>query len=164
MAYTFTETNNFAIDSTFDSLYADTIEDIDSGTVTLDSGTTDDEKKQRIIALMNNGYNNQTNIIVAKDGVTCMYIQGHIKDNTYVWNNGLTGKINNSKSWLSESAFWTANKNWIQSKGCTAFEVNSIANSRVEIFLVGIDNASKTEGTLSKSTNDNGLRVMRWEY
>ena len=35
MAYTFTETETFTIDSTFDSLYADSLADFESGTVSL---------------------------------------------------------------------------------------------------------------------------------
>lgn len=164
MAYTFTETNNFALDSTFDSLYSDSVEDIDSGTVALSENTTDNEKKQRIIALMNNGYNHQTNVVVSRNDVTCMYIQGHVKNNTYVWNNGLTGKINNSKSWCSESQLWTDNKTWTQSKQCDSFEIICIADSRIETFLTGINTAGRMQGTLSKTTNGAGLRVMRWEF
>ena len=113
---------------------------------------------------MNNGYNHQTNVVVSRNDVTCMYIQGHVKNNTYVWNNGLTGKINNSKSWCSESQLWTDNKTWTQSKQCDSFEIICIADSRIETFLTGINTAGRMQGTLSKTTNGAGLRVMRWEF
>ena len=41
MAYTFTETTTFTIDSTFDSLYADSLADLEGGTVIFDEGATD---------------------------------------------------------------------------------------------------------------------------
>ena len=165
MTYTFTlQDTPFTQDETFDRLYADTLDDIESGTVIFRTGATDDYKKNRVYNLLTQqGFQNQKFISLSKDSTIIMYIQGWIKNNTLVWNVAITGKINNSKSWLSESAFWTANKNWIQSQDCTAFEVNSIHNSRIETFLTGIDNANKTEGTLSKLNYDD-LCVMRWEF
>ena len=51
MAYTFTEVDTFTIDSTFDSLYADSLADLESGTVFFDSELTADEKKARMITV-----------------------------------------------------------------------------------------------------------------
>ena len=44
MAYTFTE-KTFTTGSTFDSLYADSLEDLESGTVVFDSEFSADKKK-----------------------------------------------------------------------------------------------------------------------
>jgi hypothetical protein len=116
MSYTFTEVNTFPIDSTFDSLYADSLADLESGTVVFDSGFTADEKKARIIKLMNGqNYHDMKNIIIAKDETICMYVQGKYVDNTYTWANALVGRINNSKAWTWSSEFHEANKEWIQS-------------------------------------------------
>jgi len=66
MSYTFTEVDTFPIDETFDSLYADSLEDINSGTIVF-TDETDDEKKQIIISLLNEqNYSSMKNIIIAK--------------------------------------------------------------------------------------------------
>ena len=59
MSYTFTETETFATDSTFDSLYADSLADMEGGTVIFDEGSSDTDKRTLIIQLMNEqDYNN----------------------------------------------------------------------------------------------------------
>ena len=76
MSYTFTETETFTIDSTFDSLYADSLDDLESGTVVFEDSFTTDDKKQFIITHMNaQDLENTKNIIVDKDGTSCMYVQ-----------------------------------------------------------------------------------------
>ena len=130
MSYTFTETETFATDSTFDSLYADSLADMEGGTVIFDEGSSDTDKRTRIIQLMNEqDYNNMKNIVVRKDDTACLYIQGMFQDNTYTWKNVLVGKINNSKAWTWTSEFHQANKSWIQSLGGTKFALQCIKDA-----------------------------------
>jgi len=166
MTYTFTlQDTPFTQDETFDRLYADSLDDFESGTVIFRTGISDTNKKARIYTLLTQGgYDNEKLISISKDGTVCMYIQGWIKDNTLVWNGAVTAKINNSKSWCAESQLWTDNKTWTQSKQCNSFEIICIADSRIETFLTGINTAGRMQGTLSKTTNGAGLRVMRWEF
>jgi len=164
MTYTFTIHNNiFPLDATFDRLYADSVDDFESGTVIFRTGLSDNAKKTRIYTLLTQGgFDNEKLISISKDGTVCMYIQGWIKDNTLVWNNAVTGKINNSKSWCSTQQFHQQNKEWIESQGCNAWEVHSIPGSRIETFFKAVNNSGNMFGTFSETTD--GLLKMRWEF
>ena len=165
MSYTFTETETFTIDSTFDSLYTDSISDLESGTVIFGADQTDDDKKQFVIQLMNEqNYHNMKNIIIAKDGTVCMYIQGKFQDNTYTWMNTLVGKLSNSKSWCSSSEFHEANKTWIQSIGGTKFQLEFIKDTAIDTFFTGIHNAGICLGTLTTEDIEDNMKRMTWEY
>tara|TARA_Y100000389_G_C17308164_1_gene436521 strand:- start:13 stop:510 length:498 start_codon:yes stop_codon:yes gene_type:complete len=165
MSYTFTETNTFAIDSTFDSLYADSFADLESGTVTFNSESTATEKKNIVIQLMNEqDYHDMKNIIVAKDGATCMYIQGMFKNNTYTWMNVLVGKINNSKAWTYTNAFHQANKDWIQSLGGTKFALECIKDSKIDTYFTQATTDGICLGTLTTQNLENNMKLMTWEY
>ena len=165
MAYTFTlQDTPFAQDTTFDRLYADSLDDFESGTVKFISGYSDSEKKQKVYNLLTQGgYENEKLISISKDDVVCMYIQGWIKDNTLVWNNAITGKVSNSKAYCSEQTFHEANKTWIQSQGCNAWEVHCIPDNRIDTFFVSISNAGKTVGTFTRTVQDD-ICKLRWEY
>tara|TARA_R100001198_G_C5214455_1_gene198667 strand:- start:208 stop:705 length:498 start_codon:yes stop_codon:yes gene_type:complete len=165
MSYTFTETETFTIDSTFDSLYADSLADLESGTVVFDSESTTDEKKTYMIKLMNEqNYHNMKNIIVAKDGVTCMYVQGVYQNNTYTWMNVLVGKINNSKTWTYTNEFHQANKDWIQSLGGTKFALECIKDSRIDTYFTQATTDGICLGTLTTEDLEDNLKRMIWEY
>lgn len=165
MAYTFTEVDTFTIDSTFDSLYADSLADLESGTVFFDSELTADEKKARMIKLMNNkNYINMKNIIVAKDGTACMYVQGKYENNTYTWMNVLVGKINNSKAWTWTSEFHQANKDWIQSLGGTKFVLECIKDSRIDTYFTQATTDGVCLGSLTTEDFDTVMKRMTWEY
>ena len=74
MTYTFTEVETFNIDDDFDSLYTDSLDDLNGGTIVANG--TAEEKKQRLIQLVNEqNIHNMKNIIIARDGKPCMYIQ-----------------------------------------------------------------------------------------
>ena len=164
MTYTFTETTTFTIDSTFDSLYADSLADFESGTVAI-GGLNAEQKKQRLIELMNGQIiNNMKNIIVAKDGTACLYIQGTYYDNTYIWLNVLVGKINNSKAWTWTSEFHEANKSWIQSLGGTKFGLECIKNSRIDTYFTAATDAGICLGNLTTRDLEDNLKLMLWEY
>lgn len=165
MSYTFTETEIFAVDSTFDSLYADSLSDLQGGTVKFGADQTADEKKQLVITLMNEqNYNNMKDIIVAKDGVVCMYIQGMYKDNTYTWMNVLVGKINNSKAWTWTNAFHQANKEWIQSLGGSKFALECIKGSRIDTYFTQATTDGVCLGTLTTEDIEDNMKRMTWEY
>jgi hypothetical protein len=165
MSYTFTETENFTLDDTFDSLYADSLSDLEDGTVKFDADQTADEKKQFVIKLMNEqNYNNMKDIIVAKDGVVCMYIQGMYKDNTYTWMNTLVGKLNNSKSWTWTSEFHQANKDWIQSLGGTKFALECLKDSRIDTYFTQATTNGICLGTLTTEDLEDNMKRMTWEY
>ena len=165
MSYTFTETETFTIDSTFNSLYADSLADLESGTVVFDSESTTDEKKTYMIKLMNEqNYHNMKNIIVSKDGVICMYVQGSYQNNTYTWLNVLVGKINNSKSWTWTTEFHQANKDWIQSLGGTKFALECIKDSKIDTYFTQATTDGICLGTLTTEDLENNIKRMTWEY
>ena len=164
MAYTFTETTTFPVDSTFDSLYADSLADFEGGTVVF-GNITDEEKKQNIINLMNGqSIHNMKNIIVAKDGTACLYIQGVYHDNTYIWISVLVGKINNSKAWTWTSEFHEANKSWIQSLGGTKFGLECIKGSRIDTYFTAATDAGICLGNLTTKDLEDNMKLMIWEY
>ena len=165
MSYTFTETDTFTVDSIFDSLYADSLSDLEGGTVVFDNGATDTEKKNYIIQLINEqDYHNMKNIIVAKDGVTCMYIQGEYVDNTYTWMNVLVGRVNNSKAWTWTSEFHQANKDWIQSLGGTKFALECIKDSRIDTYFTQATTDGVCLGSLTTEDLNDNMKNMTWEY
>lgn len=165
MSYTFTETNTFTLDDTFNSLYADSLADLESGTVAFISDATATEKKNRMIQLMcEQDYHDVKNIIVAKDGTTCMYVQGMFKDNTYTWRNVLVGKINNSKAWTWTSEFHEANKSWVQSLGGTKFALECIKDSRIDTYFTQATTDGVCLGTLTTEDFDTVMKRMTWEY
>lgn len=165
MAYTFTEVDTFTIDSTFDSLYADSLADLESGTVTFDSEFSTDEKRARMIKLINyQNYHNVKNIVIAKDGTTCMYVQGKYENNTYTWMNALVGKINNSKAWTWTSEFHQANKDWIQSLGGTKFALECIKDSRIDTYFTQATTDGVCLGTLTTEDIEDNMKRMTWEY
>ena len=165
MSYTFTEVQTFTIDSTFDSLYADSITDMENGTARIVANIPSEEKKQIVIQLMNGqNIHNLKNIIVAKDGTACMYIQGKYEDNTYTWQNVLVGRINNSKAWTWTSAFHEANKAWIQSLGGTKFALDCIKDSRIDTYFTQATTDGVCLGTLTTKDLEDNMKRMTWEY
>ena len=164
MAYTFTETTTFTVDSTFDSLYADSLADFESGTVIF-RDTSDDGKKQTLINLMNGqSINDIKNVIVAKDGTACLYIQGTYHDNTYTWLNVMVGKINNSKAWTWTSEFHEANKSWIQSLGGTKFALECIKDSKIDTYFTQATTDNVCLGNLTTQDLADNMKLMTWEY
>tara|TARA_Y100000004_G_C8952438_1_gene429212 strand:+ start:787 stop:1284 length:498 start_codon:yes stop_codon:yes gene_type:complete len=165
MSYTFTEVQTFPIDDDFDSIYADSLSDIEGGTVKFKSDTTDTEKRNRIIQLMNEqNYDNMKNVIVTKDDTPCLYIQGYYQDNTYTWANVLVGRVNDSKAWTWTNAFHQANKEWIQSLGGTKFALECIKYSRIETYFTQATESGICLGTLTSTPLDDGMIRMSWEY
>jgi hypothetical protein len=167
MSYTFTEIDTFPIDETFNSIYQDSVEDINSGTIVF-TDEADDEKKQHIISLLNGqNYSSMKNIIIAKDGTPCMYIHGKFQDNTYTWVVALVGKINNSKAWTWTSEFHEANKTWIQSLGGTKFALECVVGSRIDTYFTQATADGVCLGTLTETQTealDDRTKVMTWEY
>ena len=103
-------------------------------------------------------------IIVSKDGVVCMYIQGMYKDNTYTWMNTLVGKLNNSKSWTWTSEFHQANKEWIQSLGGTKFALECLKDSRIDTYFTQATTNGICLGTLTTEDLEDNIKRMTWEY
>ena len=164
MSYTFTEVDTFPIDDTFNSLYADSLDDINSGTIVSD-GESAEEMKQRIISTLNDpSYNSKKNIIIAKDGTPCMYIHGKFTDNTYTWIVALVGKINNSKAWTWTSEFHQANKDWIQSLGGTKFALECVVDSRIDNYFTQATTDGVCLGSLTTEDIEDNLKRMTWEY
>ncbi len=165
MSYTFTETEIFTLDDTFDSLYTDSLSDIEGGTIAFSADRTADEKKQFVIKLINEqNYNNMKNIIVAKDGTTCMYIQGRFQDNTYTWMNGLVGKINDSKAWTATSTFHQANKDWILSLGGDSWAIETIKGTAIDTFFTMMNDNGICLGTLEEIDLEDNMKQMKWTY
>lgn len=164
MAYTFTE-KTFTTGSTFDSLYADSLDDLESGTVVFEDSFTADEKKQFLIRLMcTNNYGGMKNIEVAKDGEVCMWVQGLFQDSTYTWMNVLVGKLNNSKAWCSSSEFHQANKDWIQSIGGNKFALECIKDSKIDTFFTQTTTNGICLGSLTAQDFGTIMKRMTWEY
>ena len=164
MAYTFTE-KTFTTGSTFDSLYADSLDSLESGTVVFNDSDTADKKKQFLIKLMcNNNYGGMKNVEVAKDGVVCMWVQGWFKDNTYLWQNVLVGKINNSKAWTYTNEFHQAHKDWIQSIGGTKFALECVKGAEIDTYFTQGTTDGVCLGSLTAEDFGTIMKRMTWEY
>ena len=164
MAYTFTRINEFTIDDTFDRIYADSLDDIKSGTVASEHLSKSDTELKQYIQTMMNANNFGYNVIVSKDDFPCLYIHGMYENNTYTWRDALVGKINNSKAWTWTSAFHEANKSWIQSLGGTKFALECIKDSRIDTYFTQATTDGICLGTLTTEDLGNNLKRMTWEY
>lgn len=175
MAYTFTE-KTFTTGSTFDSLYADSLDSFENGTVVFNDSDTADEKKEFLVNLMcNQNYHNMKNIEVAKDGVVCMWVQGKFLDNIFTWENVLVGKINNSKAWTYTNEFHQAHKDWIQSIGGTKFALECVKGAEIDTYFTkgttdGVCLGSLTIEDLAYVTSEEytsnlpTMKRMTWEF
>jgi hypothetical protein len=176
MAYTFTEIV-FTSGTTFDSLYADSLEDLESGTCIFPNTHNSENKKDTLInVLCNQEHENMKSIEVAKDGVVCMWLQCYFLYNTLLWKHGLVGKINNSKSWTWTNEFHQANKDWIQSIGGTKFALECIKGGRIDTYFTKGTTDGMCLGTLTTkdleddvqdtyiTTTQPILKRMTWEY
>ena len=174
MAYTFTEVETFTVDDTFNRLYADSLDDMEAGTIKFPDSWNAEQKKELIVRLLNNDscgkyYNSSgvltlrcINIIISKDGTPCLYIQGwHDERDTYVWKTGIAGKINNSKSWLTTAEFHNANKTWIESQGCNAWEIHVCEGKSIETFFKAVNETGNIPGTFSLKESP---CILRWAY
>lgn len=164
MSYTFTRMNEFTIDDTFNQIYADSLDDIKSGTVASEHlSKSDTELKQHIVTTIN-ASNFGYNVIVSKDDVPCLYVHGMYENNTYTWHDALVGKINNSKSWTWTSAFHEANKSWIQSLDGTKFALECIKDSRIDTYFTQATTDGVCLGSLTTEDLEDNLKRMTWEY
>lgn len=163
MSYTFTQINTFTLDDTFDSLYADSLDDIKSGTILSEHLSKSDAEIKKLTEDSMN-YSTGYNVIVAKDDVACLYIQGKYEDNTYTWMNALVGKINNSKAWTWTSEFHEANKSWIQSLGGTKFALQCVKNSRIDTYFTQATTNGICLGSLTTQDLNDNIKLMTWEY
>jgi len=164
MAYTFTRINEFTIDDTFNQIYADSLDDIRSGTIASEHLSKSDTELKEYMQTMMNASNFGYNVIVSKDDVPCLYIHGMYENNTYTWRDALVGKINNSKAWTWTSEFHEANKSWIQSLGGTKFALLCIKDSRIDTYFTQATTDGICLGTLTTEDLDNNTKRMTWEY
>lgn len=163
MTYTFTEVETFNIDDDFDSLYADSLDDLNSGTI-IHEGTAE-EKRQYMITLLNTqNYNGMKNFIIAKDGTPVMYIQGKYQDNCLTWMTGIVAKVNNSKAWSATSDFHQANKDWILSLGGDSWAIETIKGTAIDTFFTMMNNNGICLGTLVETDLPYNMKQMKWTY
>jgi len=163
MTYTFTEVETFNIDDDFDSLYTDSLDDLNGGTIVANG--TAEEKKQRLIQLINGqNVHNMKNIIIARDGTPCMYIQGTFVDGCYTWHSGIVAKINNSKAWTTHADFHQANKDWILSLGGNSWAIETIIGTDIDTFFTMMNTNGICLGTLEETDLEDNMKEMKWTY
>ena len=165
MAYTWVKVDKFDIDDEWNSLYEDSKEDLNGGTVIQNPDWTEDEKKQYIIKLMNEqDVHNQYNIKIYKDDVPVMFNHCVFQDNMFLWVTGIVAKVNNSKAWTWTSEFHQANKSWIQSIGGTKFAIECIKGARIDTYFTAGTNEGICLGTLEEQDRENNMKLMIWTY
>ena len=165
MAYTWVEVETFDIDDEWNSLYEDSKEDLDGGTVIQNPEWNDQEKKNYMIHLMNdNDIHNQKNIKIYKDGVPAMFNHCYFQNNHYIWVTGIVAKINNSKSWTATTEFHQANKDHVTSLGGTHWGIECIKGSAIDTFYTMMHNNGICFGTLEETDLEHNMKRMLWEY
>ena len=163
MTYTFTQVDTFTIDDTFNRLYADSLDNIKAGTISSEHLSKSDAEIKELVEIRMNistGYN----VIVAKDDVACLYIQGKYENNTYTWLHALVGKIDTSKAWAATTTFHEANKTWIQSLGGTRWAVQCIKGSPIDTYFTSVNSSGICLGSLVTQELENNNKLMTWEY
>tara|TARA_Y100000996_G_C22339135_1_gene567850 strand:- start:163 stop:663 length:501 start_codon:yes stop_codon:yes gene_type:complete len=163
--FVFTDTGQteFTLDSTFDRLFDDSLTDVNNTCAWGDYHNTTARKKESVTSLMNQTVNGGKNTIIKKDDVVCMYIQGMILNNSYIWNGAITGKIDDSKSWCASEQFYIDNKAYIQSLGCNSWIVKCHTDNNIDSFFTTVSNAGRTQGTFSRTAVDNTC-TLKWVY
>ena len=165
MAYTFTEVEKFDIDSEWDSLYADSLADLEGGTINFGELTDATEKKNLVISLVNDdNVVGDRRLKIYKDGVPAMFNYCYFQNNHYIWVTGTVAKINNSKSWTASTEFHQANKDFVQSLGGTHWGIECIKGSAIDTFYTMMHNNGICFGTLVETDLEYNMKRMLWEY
>lgn len=165
MAYTFTEVETFDIDDEFDSLYADSLTDLEGGTINFGDTTDFSEKKIRMIGLVNdsNCIGNKR-IKIYKDGVPAMFNYCVFQNNCLTWITGIVGRINNSKAWTASAEFHQANKDYILSLGGNSWAIHTIKGSAIDTFFTMMNDNGICLGTLEETDLEDNMKEMKWTF
>ena len=165
MAYTWVKVDKFDIDNEWNSLYEDSKDHLDGGTIIQNPDWTEDEKKQYMIHLMNDqDVYNQHNIKIYKDNVPVMFNHCVYQNGLFLWITGIVAKVNDSKSWTATTEFHQANKDYVQSLGGTHWGIECIKGTSIDTFYTGMHNSGICFGTLEETDLDNNMKHMIWEY
>jgi len=165
MAYTWVQVDTFAIDDEWNSLYEDSKEDLESGTIHQNPDWTDEERKQTMINLMNNqNVQNKHNIKIYKDSVPVMFNHCVYQNGLFLWVTGIVAKVNNSKSWTATTEFHQANKDYIQALGGTKWGIECIKDTAIDTYYTGMHNNGVCFGTLEETDLDLNMKQMIWTY
>jgi len=165
MAITFERADTID-DSTFDILFAASLDDIKSGTLLYpNSITTDEELKEYVKNIFVNQDNNARHgILVKKDTTPINWIVGnHNPSDTYTWALVLNGTVNGSKAVFYTSEWHTNHKAYQQSIGVSKYQIPCIKDSRVDNYFTQAQTDGVMLGNYTKIDNQNSVSHT-WEY
>jgi hypothetical protein len=170
MAITFERADTID-DATFDILFAASLDDIKSGTLSVPSEhTTDDEIKTWLREHFNFESHTRHGILVKKDNTPINWIVGNNNpSDTFVWNVVLNGTVNGSKSVFYTSEWHTNHKAYQQSIGVSKYRIPCIKDSRVDNYFTAAQSAGVMLGNYTRNVvmhKDIELGQIQhcWEY
>ena len=172
MAYNFTfEKIETIEDSIFDSLWADSKEDLKGGTFIFpEEANTDELKKEHTKQAFVNTVNGKHWILVKNNGTACMWIAGFINPETesdmYNWHLALVGKVNNSKVWTRSSEWHSGLKTYLQSISMKGYTLPIIKDQAIDTYFTQAEKDGVTLGTHTRvqSSEDERQVFLKWVY
>ena len=172
MAYNFTfEKIETIEDSVFDSLWADSKEDLKGGTFIFpEECNTDELKKEHTKQAFLNTVNGKHWILVKNDGTACMWIAGFInpevESDMYNWHLALVGKINNSKVWTRSSEWHSGLKIYLQGISMKGYTLPIIKDQAIDTYFTAANSSGICLGTHTRveSNEDDRQVFLKWVY
>lgn len=172
MAYNFTfEKIETIEDSVFDSLWADSKEDLKGGTFIFpEEANTDELKKEHTKHAFLNTVNGKHWILVKNDDTPCMWIAGFInpevESDMYNWHLALVGKINNSKVWTRSSEWHSGLKTYLQGISMKGYTLPIIKDQAIDTYFTAANSSGICLGTHTRvqSIDDDRQVFLKWVY
>lgn len=172
MAYNFTfEKIETIEDSVFDSLWADSKEDLKGGTFIFpEEANTDELKKEHTKHAFLNTVNGKHWILVKNDDTPCMWIAGFInpevESDMYNWHLALVGKINNSKVWTRSSEWHSGLKTYLQGISMKGYTLPIIKDQAIDTYFTAANSSGICLGTHTRvqSSEDDRQVFLKWVY
>ena len=172
MAYNFTfEKIETIEDSVFDSLWADSKEDLKGGTFIFpEECNTDELKKEHTKQAFVNTVNGKHWILVKNEGTACMWIAGFInpevESDMYNWHLALVGKINNSKVWTRSSEWHSGLKTYLQGISMKGYTLPIIKDQAIDTYFTAANSSGICLGTHTRvqSSEDDRQVFLKWVY
>ena len=150
MTITFEKINKID-DTTFDNLYADSLDDINSGTIVKpDDVITDEQTKQLVHDSCYSTYTVDENrycVLAKKDDTPFMWIVGTKNNNVFRWETVLNAKIDGSREIFATQEFQNAYAEYLKSVGINTWEILCVKDKRVDTYFIRLQDAGKCLGS-----------------
>ena len=180
-AETITELDN----DIFNTLYNDSLTDMESGSMMFPSGLDDDGKKSH----MKNMLEQNTMVLFKKDGTPCLYASGkkvdiyafyengavndigeydptkpkHEFTNLFHWQHAIFGNVNGNKDWSRTEDFFTGMKEYLLTLSVSGYMIEPIKGKALDVSFKQSQANGVTLGTYTLN-NTGQCSTLIWVY